>query len=168
MNNERGFFTLIGLCFLLAISICLQGIHGTEANYASGTANFQAETELQNAADGGLIEAAEKVRLNPTLVPKPVNYFGLRHERQHQVSVTQKNSKRLGKIEIKVLGERANIHTERGINSDADISAVDAEGIILMSVASCSLQSGTKKIYRRSLAYIADDKPEIICFMNDL
>ena len=77
-------------------------------------------------------------------------------------------SLKFGKIEIKVLGERSNIHTERGINSDADISAVDAEGIILMSVASCSLQSGTKKIYRRSLAYIADDKPEIICFMNDL
>ena len=179
MKDERGFFTVIGLCFLLAVSICIKNIQESEAIYSFNAADYQAEQELQNAADSALIEAAEKiqkVKLEGTsedlnkIIPIPPMYYASRSERQYHILTTTKNYSRLKNIEVKVYGERSNIHKELGKDSDATISFQDKEGVILISVASANSRLDDKKIYRRSLAfiYLADDTPNKIFYLNSL
>ena len=73
--NEHGFFTMIGLCFLLMATICVLNIQESGKIFSYDTANFQAESELQNIADSALIEAAEKIRLQPDLLPQAIQHF---------------------------------------------------------------------------------------------
>ena len=165
--NERGFFSVIGICFLLAAAVCVKSMQETAAVYSYGVANFQTELELQNAADSALIEAAEIVRKNPALVPQ-AGYAGHSYY-QVQIAVSQpKLSERLGKIEVKVFAERANIHSELGKESSAAISKADTGGVIFISVAGAKENSTGKKIYRRSLAFVTNDDNFKICYMNDL
>jgi len=170
MNNQRGFFTVIGLCFLLAVTICIKNIQESQAIYSFGATDFQAEIELQNAADSALIEAVEKIKLNPDLVPKPKNYYGMREDRQHQVLSSTKNSARLKDIKVEVYGEHGNIHSELGKDSTATISIQDKDGVILISVASANSRLDDKKIYRRSLAffYLDETAPNKIFYLNSL
>ncbi len=169
MKDQRGFFTVIGLCFLLAVSICVKNIQESQKIYSFSAADFQAEQELQNVADSALIEAAEKIKLDPNLLPKLTNYLGNRASCQYQISVNQpKESPRLGKISVRVYGERGNIHSELGKESDAMISLKNRDGIILLSVASSPSRIYDRKIYRRSLAFVEDDSPEKIYFLNTL
>ena len=167
MKNQRGFFTIIGLCFLLAAAICIVTIQKTEKNFTAGTTDFEIEQELQNAADSALIEAAEKIRRNPNLLPSGSPY-DLRKNRQFQIPVNLAYNKKLKNLQVKVYGERGNIHSEPGIYSDIILSSNDKAGFILLSIASCPSRFDNKKIYRRSFAYIENDNPEIIFFMNNL
>lgn len=179
MKDEGGFFTVIGLCFLLAVAICIKNIQESQAIYSFNAADYQAEQELQNAADSALIEAAEKIqKVNSEgtpeeleqIIPTPPKFYASRAERQFHILTVTKNYSRLKNIEVKVYGERSNIHTEHGKESTATISIQDKEGVILISVASANSRFDDKKIYRRSLAfiYLADDAPKKIFYLNSL
>lgn len=176
MKNECGFFTITALCLLLIISLSITTIQHSEKIYSYDVTSFQAETELQNAADSGLIEAAEKVRLNAELIKDYPTIFYNRSQRQYSVPVSQLNSERLGNIKIEVYGERGTIEkylrdysTEDETTSagyiDKNLNS-DSPGIILISVASCENKITGKKMYARSLAYISDDEQNILHFMN--
>ena len=160
MKDERGFFSVIGICFLLAAVVCVKSIQETSAIYSYSVANFQIEQELQNAAESALVEAAEIIRKNPALVPT-LGYAG-RQYYQVQIAVPKRN------FDVKVYAERGDIHSELGIESDATIEKKDRKGIILISIASATGAFNGKKIYRRSLAYITNDDNFKICYMNTL
>ena len=144
----------------------------SQTNFIYRAADFQTEQELQNAAESGLIEAAEIIPIqfaDKLDINKATNkYFLSRKERQYKVEISPKNSERLGKIDIEVYFEYGKIHSELGKYSDAEIFSADRNGIILISVASCKSRIDDKKIYRRSLALIFDDEPKKICFINSL
>ena len=58
--NERGFFTVIGLCFILSVAMMITSVQDFEGNYSSGVKISLAEAELRNAADSALFEAVSK------------------------------------------------------------------------------------------------------------
>lgn len=170
MNNQQGFFTVIGLCFLLVVSICVKNIQESQTIYSYNAADYQAEQELQNAADSALIEAVERIKLNPEIVPKPENYYDQRKNRQYQILTTTKNFDRLENISVEVYGEHGNIHGELAEESDAEIENQDKDGVILISVAKANSRIDDKKIYRRSLAffYLEEGTPNKIFYLNSL
>lgn len=177
MRNERGFFTIVGLCLLLTVALCIQGIQEFEENYSIGISNSQIEHELQNAADSALIEAAEKVSLG--IVTLPYKKYGADKNFQCEIPVnTPVVSERLKKFSIKVFGERAPVaRYKRSYSKEdkyTDKPVKDAENrnwakrsTILISVASCNSNFIGGKIYRRSLAYVQDDDTTLH-FLNDL
>ena len=173
--NEKGFFTILGICLLLIISLLIMTVQETEKNYSYDAKNFQTELELQNAADSSIIEAAEKIRLNPNLLKKPTSTEILlgRKYYQRKISVSQpKKSERLKHISVEVYGERGTIEqylrNYQGEENykDEKISVEDKTGIILISAASGEEKIfGTKK-FRSSIAIIFDDDENIIYFLN--
>ena len=176
--NEHGFFTMIGLCFLLMATICVLNIQESGKIFAYDTANFQAELELQNIADSALIEAAEKIRLQPDLLPQAI--FLVQSSNQYNISVSNNyTSDLLKNISVEVYGERGKIYQgtrkyksvgppedkiDQYKDQDGKNKDVKDEGIILISVASCDGKIFEGKIFRRSFAYILDDN--IIHYMN--
>lgn len=184
--NEKGFFNLIGLCFLLIISLFVVGIQETENNYSYGAINFQTELELQNAADGAVYEAAEKIRLNPDELIEPTSVEILLSRNngygQRKISVSQpEKSERLENISVEVFGERLSKTTidryERIYSAEDDYTGgagyKDTDlndkkhGIILIGVAKGEEKFTKTKKFRRTLAYILDDdEKNIIHFLN--
>ena len=165
MTDQRGFFTIIGLCFLLAVSVIVRQIQETQAVYNSVAIDFQAEQELQNAADSALLLAVEKVKNNPDLVPDVYQPF--RQNRQYQIPISYSPpAKFLKDIEVKVWGERGKICTEPGKYSR--VGSSNKDGVILISVASAKSRIDDKKIYRNRLANIKTetDLSEEIFFMS--
>ena len=166
--NEHGFFTIVGLCLLLVISLAIRTIQDTEKNYSYGAAGFQAECELQNAADGGLAEAVKKIQENPEIVPDKPQFYSNRRQRQYHISVSNPEDGEVMKnISVEVYGERCEIHqATRKYNSagkitdtlDKDKSGAEIrrKGIVIISVASGEGSFGDKK-YRRALAFILED-----------
>ena len=163
MKNERGFFTIVGLCLLLAVAISIRGVQEFERNYSAGALNSLAEFELQNSADSALIRAIE---LDDTATQnfhsdrfkkievKIFRYSGAGYIRRYErvysgSSYTDKIVKR------KIQDESGN---EIEINWEAPAT-------IWLSVASCENPNVSGKIYRRALAYVLDD--ETVCFMNN-
>ena len=153
--NERGFFTVAGLCLLLALAICIRGVQEFEGNYSVGATSFQAEHELQNYADTALILAIETNDRNFTF-----------------------HSERLGAVTVKVYSRNENIRQfERRHNSGSisDIALKDSDDNdlayenckIFISVASCDSGFIGGKIYRRALAYILDGD-KTLHFLTDL
>ena len=175
--NERGFFTLIGICFLLIATICVKGIKDFGKIYADNTANLQIEHELQNIADSALIEAAEKIYIQPELLPDPIPYT-LQKDNQYQIFVSQpKSTARLENVSVEVYGERGNVYQgkknflsngkfEIEIDKNKDNQEIKNKGIILMSIASCDEKIFGGKMYRRSFAYILEND-EKIYYLND-
>lgn len=172
--NEHGFFTMIGLCFLLMATICVLNIQESGKIFSYDTANFQAESELQNIADSALIEAAEKIRLQPDLLPQA--NFLVQSSNQYNISVSNNyTSDLLENISVEVYGERGKIYQgtrkyksfgppEDKIETNAEGNEFYDKGIILISVASCDGKIFEGKMFRRSFAYILDDN--IIHYMN--
>lgn len=63
--TEKGFATILGLCLILAIALVVKGIQESEGNHANETADFQAEIDLQSAAEFGIYKVAAYVKENP-------------------------------------------------------------------------------------------------------
>ena len=63
--NEKGFATILGLCLILALALVVKGIQESEGNHANETADFQAEIDLQSAAEFGIYKVAAYVKENP-------------------------------------------------------------------------------------------------------
>ena len=165
--NERGFFSVVGLCLLLVITLSIMAIQETEKNYSYLASDFQEEFELQNAAESGLIEATEKIKNNPSLVPDAPETYANRSERQYPVSVSQpEKSDRFKNISVEVYGENGDIfqgtrkYSSGGtitdiIEKDDSGKEITKKGIVLISVASGENNAGVKK-FRRALAYILE------------
>ena len=149
--NERGFFTIVGLCLLLVATIFIKGIQEFEANYARGITNFRAEHELQNAADNALFEAVKKI---------PEIEDGV----QFKISVSTPSSDRLKNLSVEVYGERGEMVTQtfdRATNTatpqEPDFESAKKVTVII-SVASCDSPFIEGKMYKRAAAYIDKDK----------
>lgn len=185
--NERGFFTLIGICFLIVASLLVRGLQESAGNYFDITKDFQTEIELQNIADSALFETVQKIKQNrkdiedgfidekEELVPEsiPSNH----KSNQYPIINRTENG-----IKIDVIAEYGKLNGKGTIypierNYPSSNRVVDTfigepkKGIILISVASREGKFG--KVYRRSLAYVLEDKDgklddTKIYFMNDL
>lgn len=185
--NERGFFTIIGLCLLIVIAFSVKNIQETESIYFFGTADFQAEHELQKVAEDALFEAAEIVRKNHrdfsekkiiTEILPVSSPYGLPREYQNEIPVTApEKSDRLKNVSVEVWGQRGEIyHGSRKFSDGKTIDTLDkndlgkeihSEGIVLISVASCDSDLTGEKIYRRAFAYVLENDPtHKIHFMN--
>ena len=158
--NEKGFATILGLCLILVIALIVKGIQEAEMNHAYETTDFQAEFDLQNAADSALVEAIDLVLSNSVTLPAKDD-SRIRRYSQYQFPTTTKTSERLGKITVTVWGEEALIqpykvnYKSNGKNvavKDTDKERNSGEGYFFFSRAEATSTGG--KIYRRSSAYV--------------
>ena len=162
MRNERGFFTIVGLCLLLAVAISIRGVQEFEGNYSIGALNAQAEHELQNAADSALAEMIKNGDYRKNI---PSEKFGEISVNVSRLAMTTS----VYKIE--------HIHTENGsrVETENRISETAPKKCdIWISVASCNSPSVGGKIYRHSKAYVLENDPKtdadesrVTYFMND-
>lgn len=177
--NQKGFFTLIGICFLLIAAILVKGVQESEKNYSYVTTDFKAEVDLQNIADSALIEAVNKIKNNEVELEKskPTYSISNRRENQHQII-----NKTVDGVNIQVFYEygvfennvNGNIYRMRrnykanDVKEDVQVGEPQ-KGVILISVASRESDILDNTIYRRSLGYFLTDGDEdgIIYFMNN-
>ena len=186
--NEKGFFTLIGLCFLLVAAILVKGVQESEKNYSNITTDFHTEVDLQNVAESALIEAMNMIAPNDVekVVPKR-NVSENRRHYQPQIFLKSIDKNTTVKVfaEYGIDQSNDNIGTiqsmEREYKSGNVINdkPIDTpkKGVILISVASREIDGN--KFYRRAIGYFLTDgdqnnldkakKPkEYIYFMNSL
>ncbi len=178
--NERGFFTLIGLCFLIVAAVIVQGVQKSEGNYYSVADDFITAAELQNIADSALIEAVDIIKSPEFELKDSKKNFYSRSENQHEINLNNsydadvKVFYEYGKYENETQG---NIYLKEKIYPSKEIVDVmkektRREGVIIISVASRDSEKIDKKVYRRAIAYFFTDgdekENEIIHFMNSL
>ena len=155
--NERGFFSLIGICFLLVAAIFVRGLQEYESNYYGIAQNFQDEVELQNAADSALMKATENTDFSAQIVNPILN-------------------ETWGKIHVEVYAKKNSLEFKRryfntaSSYTDKSTTIPTKKGVILMSVASRDSDKMIGKIYCRSLGYFFTDENETkyIHFMKSL
>ena len=190
--NEKGFFTLIGICFLLIAAILVKGVQESERNYSYVTRDFKSEVELQNIADSALIEAVNMIKSEEITLKESILEVYNRKENQYKIidkTVDGANVQvfyEYGKYtEIdfingeKVILEKGNFYFckrrylsggkhEDNFIKDAAKNDLTKKGVILISVASRESDLLGGKIYRRALGYFLTDGDEdgIIYFMN--
>ena len=166
--NERGFFTIVGLCLLLVAAIFIKGVHEFEANYARGITNFQAEHELQNAADSALITAIEtKSTATQNFTSEKFGNISV-EIRCEQISDSE--GVFIRRFERRYLSANKIQDTPLNENNTRDIGTKESpadttpewlkQGKIWIGVASCDSPFIAGKMYRRAFAYILDDDPE--------
>ena len=149
--GQKGFATIFGLCFIIIVALIVKGIAEAEANHAREISNFEMEQALQNAAYGGIIEAAEKVRQTPDLLPKADSFV----VSKKKILTTQKNFKHgehTIKIILEVWGERGKIYFYKE-DKKTKIKATQL-GVYFMSRATIDKGFWDEKIYRRAYAYV--------------
>lgn len=132
--RQKGFATILGLCLILVIAIIVKGIQDSEKNHVREIFNFEMEQALQNAAESGIVEAAEEFKGKSF---DAGNIFTTAKEFSHGEEKFE--------ITVKVFGERGTIYI--GTKSSHD-------GIYFMSYASTESPFLSKKIYRRAYAYV--------------
>lgn len=174
--RQKGFATIFGLCMILAFALIVKGINEAEMNHAYEAADFQAEVEVQDAADSGIYLAAERVLANPDLLPKVLNpsVWNARQNSQVKVLTTSVN-----KITVEVWGERMQIQpykvkyndnsatTDSTTKNVASKDGTGREAYVFFSRASIKAKHMNGKIYRRAHAYIfADDTNATIHFLE--
>lgn len=166
--NEKGFATIFGLCLILVIALIVKGIQEAEMNHAYETTDFQAEFDLQNAADSALVEAVELVLSNSVSLPEK-DMQRARQYSQYQFPAITKTSERLGKITVTVWCEEAMIQpykvNYKSKGNEAKSDGTGKPGYFFFSRAEATSTGG--KIYRRAAAYVfKDDVNETIHFME--
>lgn len=185
--NEKGFFTLIGICFLLIAAILVKGVQESERNYSYVTRDFKDEVELQNIADSALLEAVEMIKSNEVELIESKSSVSIFNRKENQYNIIDKTvdgAKVQVFYEYGKIGDDGNIYFlkrtySRYGYSDGDFIKGDdnkvltKKGVILISVASRKSDNNImndKKIYRRSLGYFLTDGDEDgkIYFMNSL
>ena len=154
--NERGFVTIFALCLILVIALVVKGIEESDTNHNYEAADLQTEFDLQNAANGGIYEAAELVRDNKGLLPAN-NVPPFRKNYQKQLVKRSIKTER-GTITVTVWGERLKIQAyKRKYPEYTKISQGDPKyGYVLLSVAQLDDKRIGGKIYRRAFAYVVD------------
>ena len=157
--NERGFVTIFALCLILVIALVVKGIQESDTNHNYATADLKTEFYLQNAADGGIYEAAEKVRLatenGKELLPaNNVPPFRKNYQRELLTRSIKTDS---GTITVTVWGERLRIQGYERLypSYKAKAQGTVKYGYALFSLA--ELDGGRSgKMYRRAFAYVVD------------
>lgn len=152
--NERGFFTIVGLCLLLVAAIFIKGVHEFEANYARTITNFQIEHHLKNIAESYLIETYEIYKGTKT------------KENLGDINFGEFKLKNVT-VEIRY-APKQNITIKNGLYTNEPNLPKNAEGTVIVVVASCDSPFIAGKMYRRAFAYILDDDPATIHFVNSL
>ncbi len=145
MKNERGFFTVVGLCLLLTAALLIQGVQEFEANYSRGVRNSELEFELQNAAESALLAATKDSSLTS------MTFFS---------EIFKKT------ITVEIVSRKDAIHFRTDGNVTKEMDLTSKSGKIFMAVASCDVNFMEGKIYRRALAYVIDGE-ETVYFVND-
>ena len=179
--NERGFFTLIGICLLLVASILVIGIQETSKSYINVADNFKSEADLQNIADSALLESINMIDPNDVEKILPQRNLNLsRKYSQREILSRPINED----TDVKVIAEYGKyidgdkekgtiIFMERKHRSDGTVNDKVTDnsgrvGVILISVASRKIDDDTT-IYRRSTAYVLnEDNFKTVYFMNSL
>lgn len=178
--NERGFFTLIGLCFLIVAAVIVQGVQASEGNYYSVADDFITAAELQNIADSALIEAVDIIKSPEFELKDSKKNFYSRSENQHEINLNNSYD-----ADVKVFYEygkydeedKGNIYLKKKNYPSKEIVNRSSqnnrrEGVIIISVASRKSEKIDGKIYRRAIAYFFTDEdketPTTIYFMNSL
>lgn len=140
---------------ILVFALIVKGIQESEMNHAYETANFQAEVELQNAADSALVEVADSVLSGAETLPAKPKKPPYRQRRYYQREFTvDKTSETLGDITVSVWGEEATLMPYK-VNHSTKIakrSAADNTVYIFFSVAQAT--SNGRQLYRRAFAYV--------------
>lgn len=177
--RQKGFATIFSLWMILAIALVFKGIQESEMNYAYETEDFQAEFELQSAADSGIYAAAAKVQADKkenieTLTPNP--WANASNRKNYQIPFEPLNikSKHLGDIKVSVWGERLKgdrqafqSYTIKNYSTgERKTTGSKKSGYTLLSVAETTSKLTGKKIYRRAFAYVLDSDATKIHFME--
>ena len=163
--RQKGFATIFGLCLILVIALIVKGIQESETNHAYETANFQAEVELQNAADSALVEVADSVLSGAETLPVKPEYANRQRSYYQREFTVDKISETLGDITVSVWGEEATLMPYK-VNHSTKIarrSAADKPVYIFFSMAQAN--HGGRKLYRRAFAYVDKDSG-MIHFMD--
>ena len=169
--RQKGFATIFALCLILILAFIVKGIEESEMNHAYETTEIQAEIELQNAADSGIYEAANKVRTGSVtvLLNTEGGISGSRKKYSRQFPTITKTSERFGTIKINVWSEHTKLKPYKvlyGSNNVAKNTENSREVYTFFSVAE-GVGKGTRgKIYRRAFAYMLADGDATIHFME--
>ena len=153
--RQKGFATIFGLCMILVIALIVRSIQEAEANHAREVVNFETEQALQNAAESGIVEAAEKVRKTPNILP----YSQAETSDKKKIPVTNPNDK----IKVEVWGERGKIYcfykdTENKLKFIKFNGQNYREGVYFMGTATINNGFFGDKIYRRAYGYVHSEK----------
>ena len=194
MMNQKGFATILALCFLLVVTFVARGIQDSERNHIHETeSNAVAEFELQNAADSAILMAVDDIRENRAVLPKNTIYPAFADSRDRQIEFETRtfHSANIGDITVRTWGERIEIHKykvayngEDDENNDDSTTKNKARRVtygnkiappvpsyIFFSLAEATNPKTGRKIYRRAHAYVPfndDDTfdPTEICFTD--
>ncbi|MBO4400225.1 MAG: hypothetical protein J5809_00070 [Selenomonadaceae bacterium] len=168
-NNERGFFTIVGLCLLLAVAISIRGVQEFEGNYSVGVSNSLAEHELQNAADSALIKMIETGKYEKSIMSDRLGKISI------NIKTTQSNIRRFrreyesgGKTKDIALNEDNSDDTGKNASEPDDTPEwLKIKADCLISIASCENKKFGGTIYRCSQAYIIKGD-DTVYFLTDL
>lgn len=150
--NERGFFTIIGLCLLVIAAISIKGVQEFETNYSSGITIFQTEHKLQNLAESCLAEETEKIlEINSGEIYSNYKRLGNYNGLENCAVEIRAQSLYLRKY-IRTYSSGSN-HTDK-VKGEKPYNAK-----VIICVASCNNPFIAGKMYRRALAYILEDDP---------
>lgn len=159
--NERGFFTIAGLCLAVIAAIFIKGIQEFEANYSRVVTNFRAEHELQNAADTALANAFNNFD----------NLPALDENKPQALPAETFTSENFGTITVEVRAQNTNVrryirkYTSANKYTDTADEESPREVTFVICVASCDNPFIKGKMYRRALAYRGDDG--VIHYLSD-
>lgn len=170
--NERGFFTILGLCLLIVAAIFIKGILEFEANYSRGITSYEAEHHLQNLAESYLIEEINFIEN----LPVKYNLGDISYGNYKLKNVTVEVYGKYDEIQFFQRVYRKNGNPTDEPIKDSEGNNLKKDGKIILSVASCDSPFIVGKMYRRAFAYILDDdettedvdESKTIHFLNDL
>lgn len=167
--NQKGFATVLGLCLIMALALCVKGIQESEMNQSYATTDFQTEIALQNAAESGIYAAADKIRQELAanksyLLSKELNSH---YNHIPVFSTTQKTSS--GDISVAVWAERIFIfpyevnyavrvngkYRANKINDGKELE--DRKVYTLSSDAEVYSEHIGRNLYRHAFAYVELD-----------
>ena len=174
--NQKGFATIFALCLLMAIAFVVMGIQAAEKNHAhESSMEFQAEFDLQNAADSALVEAADKILTDAaagkeTLTLNTYYYLAsnTRDKFQRKIITTMKTYDNLGTIKVEAWGERINVNHYRKLypSYTNKFDSTDSDCYFFFSRAEATNKYTGEKIYRRATAYVLKGRDTTIRFME--
>lgn len=178
--RQKGFATILSLCLILVIALIVKGIQESETNHAREVLNFETEQALQSAAESGIFEAAEKIRIadkkfEETSDETSEYYLPYKKTEAEGIKTVKKNLPVSDKkfyhdeqeinIEVEVWGERGEIYfcpEDKNYVYEGESKV----GVYLMSRATIEEGFFGEKIYRRAYAYFLDEDNTKINFME--
>lgn len=164
--KQKGFATIFSLCLLLIIALIVKGIAEAEKNNAREVSNFELEQALQNAADSGIFEAAEVVRLAEISGINRLEYAkdSIKYKKKILTkTITFKRGEQTLKITVEVWGERGLIYfykmTKNTNNLDVVIKdKTEHVGVYFVSTAKAKSLFWSEEIHRCAYAYVLSEK----------